>query len=140
MLFIHFWLSFLTYLLTAKNVPKLKLQTNPTISLSFLFSKAQKISFDLKFYIDLWETKYPENLKNLIYIHYYAFIKGICKALSALMMIFCFDPLETKIVLQCWSVSYIVVPVARLEAFKAVKLFRLESFRALKFICQTGRF
>ena len=33
-----------------------------------------------------------------------------------------------------------VVPVARLEAFRALKLFRLESFRALKFIGQIGRF
>ena len=33
-----------------------------------------------------------------------------------------------------------VVPVARLEAFMALKLSRLESFRALKFIGQIGRF
>ena len=33
-----------------------------------------------------------------------------------------------------------VVPVARLEAFRALKISRLESFRALKFIGQIGRF
>ena len=30
-----------------------------------------------------------------------------------------------------------VVPVARLEAFRALKLSRLESFRALKFVSQS---
>ena len=33
-----------------------------------------------------------------------------------------------------------VVPVARLEAFRALKLSRLESIRALKFVGQIGRF
>ena len=33
-----------------------------------------------------------------------------------------------------------VVPIARLEAFRALKLSRLESFRALKFFGQIGRF
>ena len=33
-----------------------------------------------------------------------------------------------------------VVPVARLEAFRALNLSRLESFRALKFVGQIGRF
>ena len=35
-------------------------------------------------------------------------IKGLCRALSKLMIIFGFDPLETEIVLKCWSVSYSV--------------------------------
>ena len=33
-----------------------------------------------------------------------------------------------------------IVPVARLEAFRALKLSRLESFRALKFFRQIGTF
>ena len=33
-----------------------------------------------------------------------------------------------------------IVPVARLEAFRALKLSRLESFRALKLIGQIGGF
>ena len=33
-----------------------------------------------------------------------------------------------------------VVPVARLKAFRALKLSRFESFRALKFVGKIGRF
>ena len=42
---------------------------------------------------------------------------------------------------MCWtSNSSHIVPVARLEAFRALKLSRLESFRALQSICQIGGF
>ena len=33
-----------------------------------------------------------------------------------------------------------VVPVARMEAFRALTLSRLENFRALKFVCKIQRF
>ena len=121
MILINFWLSSVTNLI-AKNCDKMKIAIKSNyLIIIFHVSKVQQIKFCtkikvLKFYIDFWETKYPENLENLIYIYYFAFriiyelmyasSNGFCKALSTLMMFFSIDPLETEIVLQCWSVSY----------------------------------